>query len=231
MTEITLHGPHDIVVVAEDIAKLYDATQKQWQDGFRARVLLRDQKHGFPVMETVAEVNALRQTAGSALSVALDARKVQQMLDDGRLVLATKSPMQQVAEFHRAFGHPIGHSPRIPNPSRVELRRKLLTEEFNEYLDASRFGDLVETIDALADIVYIAYGTALEYGVDLDRVLAEVHRANMSKLGDDGAPIYREDGKVMKGPNYTPPDVKRVLGIEEHPSLSAALSGNLNDTY
>lgn len=71
--------------------------------------------------------------------------------------------------------------------------------------------DHVEVADALADIVYVAYGTALTYGIDLDAVLQEVHRSNMSKLGPDGRPILREDGKVLKGPGYFPPAIGEVL--------------------
>ena len=126
--------------------------------------------------------------------------------------MRTFNPAEAVEEFHRAFGAPIGVTARIPNPSRVQLRSDLLLEEVEEYQAAVKFGDLVETLDALADIVYIAYGTALEYGVDLNAIIAEVHRANMSKLGADGKPIYREDGKVLKGPNYEPPNIRKVLG-------------------
>ena len=72
-------------------------------------------------------------------------------------------------------------------------------------------GDLVGIADALADIVYVAYGTALTYGIDLDAVLHEVHRSNMSKLGSDGKPLIREDGKVLKSERYFPPDIESVL--------------------
>lgn len=86
-----------------------------------------------------------------------------------------------------------------------------MEEEFGELIQAVAQRDLVAIADALADIVYVAYGTALTYGVDLDAVLHEVHRANMSKLDADGRPIRRADGKVLKSDRYSPPDVAAVL--------------------
>lgn len=117
-----------------------------------------------------------------------------------------------VREFHEAFGAPnlLGETPRVVN-ERTELRFNLITEEVDELYDALLMLDVVETADALADIVYVAYGAALEFGIDLDAVVEEVHRSNMSKLGADGKPIYREDGKVLKGPDYFRPNITEVL--------------------
>lgn len=122
------------------------------------------------------------------------------------------STSDQVREFHRAYGLPVRRDPGHPSIAQERLRWDLLREEVGEYREAYTRGDLVELADALADIVYIAHGTALVYGIDLDAVLDEVHRSNMSKLGPDGRPIYREDGKVLKGPNYTRPNVAAVMG-------------------
>ena len=116
-----------------------------------------------------------------------------------------------VKEFHRAFGVPINYRAGLPNMERRELRRKILHEEYLEYIQAEAHHDLVEIADALADMAYVICGTCLEYGIPFDDVIAEVHRANMSKLGEDGKPIHREDGKVIKGPNYAPPDLAKVL--------------------
>lgn len=150
------------------------------------------------------------------------------------------SHLTKHADFHRAFGQPVIETPGLPEPEitgiearaalmRVEvtirqairalgeepgrrpLRLSLLLEEVGELLSAERSDNLSGIADALADIEVIADGTALEYGIPLDEVRDEVHRANMSKLGLDGKPIYREDGKVMKGPRYAPPDVEGVL--------------------
>lgn len=125
-----------------------------------------------------------------------------------------------VTEFHRAFGLPVATRPDLDAaPADVrELRRRLLAEEFDEYIDAERADDLVEVADALADMVYVAFGTALTYGIDLNAVLAEVHRSNMSKLGSDGRPVHRDDGKVLKGPEFFPPDVAGTLGLPEVPA-------------
>ncbi len=91
------------------------------------------------------------------------------------------------------------------------LRVALLQEEVGEFVAASERSDLNGVADALADIVCVAYGTALTYGIDLDAVLHEVHRSNMSKLGSDGRPLIREDGKVLKSEQYFPPDIESVL--------------------
>lgn len=116
----------------------------------------------------------------------------------------------RVREFHETFGVPVLASPRIPL-DRVELRLNILDEERRELGEAIEASDIVEVADALTDMAYLIYGTALEFGIDLNACFAEVHRSNMSKLGEDGKPIYREDGKVMKGPNYSRPDLRAVL--------------------
>lgn len=122
-------------------------------------------------------------------------------------------PYHYVADFHRRFGLPnrLG-KPVLPSLDEQDLRRKLLIEEYGEYLDAVEDQNLVEIADALADMVYVIYGTALTYGIDLDAVLSEVHRSNMTKL-EDGKPIYRADGKVAKGREFQPPNIREVLGL------------------
>jgi predicted HAD superfamily Cof-like phosphohydrolase len=93
----------------------------------------------------------------------------------------------------------------------VKLRISLLAEEVAEFTDASNSGDLKGIADALADIVYVTYGAALTYGIDLDAVLAEVHRSNMTKFDILATPLLRADGKVLKSPSYVPPDIEGVL--------------------
>jgi predicted HAD superfamily Cof-like phosphohydrolase len=115
-----------------------------------------------------------------------------------------------VREFHSAFGLPMETKPTVHTPQ-TELRVALLREEFNEYLTAVEAGDLVEIADALADMTYVIHGTAHDHGLPLDALVEEVHRSNMSKLGLDGKPILREDGKVIKGPAYFKPDIAAVI--------------------
>lgn len=115
-----------------------------------------------------------------------------------------------VKDFHQAFGQRIGEKPEFPDVSERTLRMKLITEEFNELCDAEKANDLVEVADALADIIYIACGTAVSYGIPLDDVFTEVHRSNMAKLVD-GKVIRREDGKIQKPTDWSPPDVERIL--------------------
>lgn len=121
------------------------------------------------------------------------------------------TPQQMVAQFHRHFGLPVRRTPVIPGDDEKKLRRKLLSEEWLEVDEAIYLDSLPMVAQELADLVYVAYGAALTYGIDLDAALVEVHRANMSKLGPDGAPLLREDGKVLKGPNYKKPDMNFVL--------------------
>ncbi len=130
-------------------------------------------------------------------------------------------PEDQVREFHEAFDIPVLDRPALPDPDRRAMRRRILEEEFQEYLSAEDDNDLVEVADALADIIYVAFGTALEYGIPLGEIIEEVHRSNMSKLGEDGKPIHREDGKVIKGPNFFRPDIPAILkkhGYIQEPS-------------
>ncbi|MGH3867482.1 MAG: hypothetical protein ACRDQ4_15345 [Pseudonocardiaceae bacterium] len=120
-----------------------------------------------------------------------------------------------VAEFHATFDLPKRATPSIEiSDSLAKLRVTLLEEECGEFASATEARDLVAIADALADVVYIAYGTAITYGIDLDLVLSEVHRANMSKLDDNGKPIKRADGKVLKSERYTPPDVQAMLQLQ-----------------
>jgi predicted HAD superfamily Cof-like phosphohydrolase len=117
--------------------------------------------------------------------------------------------LDQVAAFHRAFGHPIAAAPTVQ--ARKALRVELIREEFKEFQDAVAVNDIVGIADALGDLAYVIAGAALEFGIPLEEVIEEIHRANMSKLGADGKPITRADGKSLKGPNYTPPDIAGVL--------------------
>lgn len=122
-----------------------------------------------------------------------------------------ESPWRFVRRFHQVFG--LGH-PERPELLPAEVgghRQLLLEEEVAEVAEAVRSGELHEIAHELADVVYVAYGTAISYGIDLDEVLAEVHRANMSKLGLDGRPILRADGKVQKGPDFRPADVATII--------------------
>lgn len=126
---------------------------------------------------------------------------------------APVSPQQLVLEFHLTFSLPVRQQPTIPPEAEARLRERILNEEVEELTLAVEAHDLVRVADSLADIVYVTYGTALTYGIDLDLVVAEVHRANMSKLGRDGRRKIRADGKVLKGSHYRPPDVQGVLGL------------------
>lgn len=128
-----------------------------------------------------------------------------------RLRVATRN-IELVGEFHAAFDLPFATRPRaVVSEDLRDLRIELIREEFEEFQNAVAAEDVVAIADALGDIVYVAYGAAITYGIDLDAVFREVHRANMSKLGPDGRPILRDDGKVLKAPGYSPPDVRGVL--------------------
>lgn len=125
-----------------------------------------------------------------------------------------KSKIEAVRQFHNAFGLGVQEKPAANlGQAKNKLRFNLMDEENKEYLEAANDGDLVEVADALGDMLYILCGTILEHGMQykIEEVFNEIQKSNMSKLGADGKPIYREDGKVLKGPNYFKPDIKGVL--------------------
>ena len=125
-----------------------------------------------------------------------------------------RKPIQAVSEFHKAFGLSIENKPTASISSDISnLRYNLMKEENEEYLEATKKNDLVEIGDALGDMLYILCGTIIAHGFQdkIEEIYDEIQRSNMSKLGSDGKPIYREDGKVLKGPNYFKPDIEKVL--------------------
>ncbi|MCG1036032.1 nucleoside triphosphate pyrophosphohydrolase family protein [Polaribacter sargassicola] len=125
-----------------------------------------------------------------------------------------KNKIKAVTEFHTSFKVNINTKP-IANigEDRNKLRFDLMKEENEEYLEAANNNDLVEVADALGDMLYILCGTIIEHGMQdkIEEVFNEIQRSNMSKLGENGKPIYREDGKVLKGPNYFKPNIKAIL--------------------
>ena len=125
------------------------------------------------------------------------------------------SKIKAVKDFHEAFGLGVNESPKANlGELKNKLRFNLMAEENEEYLEAANKNDLIEVADALGDMLYILCGTIIEHGMQykIEEVFNEIQRSNMSKLGADGKPIYREDGKVMKGPNYFKPNIEGILG-------------------
>lgn len=118
-----------------------------------------------------------------------------------------KSPLDMVKQFANIYGQSTGHSWEKGSDKDM-LRFNLLTEEYEEVADAT---DPVNLLKELADLVYVTYGFAATFGWDLDEAVRRVHASNMSKLGADGRPIYRDDGKVLKGENYEAPDLKDLV--------------------
>tara|TARA_Y100001970_G_C14169309_1_gene823200 strand:+ start:1074 stop:1445 length:372 start_codon:yes stop_codon:yes gene_type:complete len=121
------------------------------------------------------------------------------------------SNFEDVKKFMKTFGQPVRTEPQFPDEKTMKLRFDLINEELKELEQAMSEKDLKEIADALTDILYVTYGAGCAYGIDLDKCFKEVQRANMSKLGKDGKPIYNESGKVMKGPNYTAPNLKQFV--------------------
>ena len=125
-----------------------------------------------------------------------------------------KDKIAAVEKFHKAFGLGLNYKPKADiGVTKNKLRFNLMDEENKEYLEAAQNNDLVEVADALGDMLYILCGTILEHGMQykIDEVFEEIQRSNMSKLGADGKPIYRKDGKVLKGPNYFKPNIEQIL--------------------
>ena len=121
------------------------------------------------------------------------------------------SNFEDVKTFMKTFGQIIRTKPQFPYEKTMQLRFDLIKEELNELKHAMKSKDLKEVADALTDILYVTYGAGCAYGIDLDKCFKEIQRANMSKLGKDGKPIYNEKGKVMKGPDYLAPNLKQFV--------------------
>ena len=121
------------------------------------------------------------------------------------------SNFEDVGLFMSTFGQEVKEKAEFPDNDIIALRLELIQEELNELREAIGNADIVEVADALTDILYVTYGAGHAFGIDLDKCFQEVQESNMSKLDHNGDPIYREDGKVMKGPNYFQPDLERIV--------------------
>lgn len=121
--------------------------------------------------------------------------------------------LKAVEKFHNTFSIENGTEPRLMTPDECILRANLMDEENKEYIEGCANQDIVEIADALGDQLYILCGTILRHGLQhkIEEVFDEIQRSNMSKLGEDGKPIFREDGKILKGPAYSKPDIKSIL--------------------
>ncbi|MEC7286229.1 MAG: nucleoside triphosphate pyrophosphohydrolase family protein [Bacteroidota bacterium] len=125
-----------------------------------------------------------------------------------------QNQLKSVKKFHQAFGVKISNKPTLElSKDILKLRHSLMKEENNEYLKAVEEKNLIEVADALGDMLYILCGTILTHGFQnlIEDIFDEIQSSNMSKLGDDGKPIYRNDGKVLKGPNYKKPNIKKII--------------------
>ena len=132
--------------------------------------------------------------------------------EDGMLCLELNdffegTNFELAGDFMNAFGQEVLSEPTLPSPELAKLRLELIREDVEELNVGIEGMDIVEIADALTDILYVVYGAGHAFGIDLDACYREVHSSNMSKLGEDGKPIYREDGKVLKGPNFRSPDL------------------------
>ena len=121
------------------------------------------------------------------------------------------SNFNKVGTFMKTFGQEVKTNPSFSSDKINKLRIDLIKEELDELQEAMKNNDLLEVADALTDILYVTYGAGHAFGVDLDKCFEEVQNSNMSKLGENGEPIYNESGKVMKGPNYFKPDLSKFV--------------------
>ena len=129
-----------------------------------------------------------------------------------------KKQIEAVREFHETFKQENGTEPRLIDENQFALRYNLMAEENKEYFMACENQDLTEIADALGDKLYILCGTILKHGMQdiIEKVFAEIHASNMSKVGEDGKAIMREDGKILKGPNYFRPNLKQFIENAEN---------------
>ena len=121
------------------------------------------------------------------------------------------SNFNKVGTFMKTFGQEVKTKPSFSSDKINKLRIDLIKEELDEFQEAMKNNDLLEVADALTDILYVTYGAGHAFGIDLDKCFDEVQNSNMSKLGENGEPIYNEAGKVMKGPNYFKPDLSKFV--------------------
>ena len=118
---------------------------------------------------------------------------------------------EKVIQFMNTYNQEVKRKAEFPDATTTHLRVDLIEEELDELKEAIANDDLVEVADALTDLLYVVYGAGAAFGINLDACFHEIHSSNMSKLGEDGKPIYREDGKILKGPNYFHPNLKDIL--------------------
>ena len=128
--------------------------------------------------------------------------------------MSDMSNFNKVKAFMNTYGQDVKEKAEFPENNIVQLRIDLIEEELNELKEAIKNKDIVEVADALTDILYVTYGAGHSFGVNLDECFDEVQRSNMSKLGEDGKPIYNDSGKVMKGPNYFAPNLKKIVNLD-----------------
>ena len=128
--------------------------------------------------------------------------------------MSDMSNFDKVKAFMNTYGQDVKEKAEFPENKIVQLRIDLIEEELNELKEAIKNKDIVEVADALTDILYVTYGAGHSFGVNLDECFDEVQRSNMSKLGEDGRPIYNDSGKVMKGPNYFAPNLKKIVNLD-----------------
>jgi len=126
-----------------------------------------------------------------------------------------KTQINKVRAFHNAFKQENGITPSNTEQNVFELRHRLMAEENDEYLEACKDNDLIGIADALGDQLYILCGTILKHGLQnkIEDVFAEIHNSNMSKLDDNGKPIFREDGKILKSSNYFKPNIEKIIKL------------------
>ena len=125
--------------------------------------------------------------------------------------MQSKTNFELVAEFMNAFEQDVHSNPTLRDSETRALRHELIREELEELDEAMDAKDIVEVADALADLLYVVYGAGHAFGIDLNACFLEVHRSNMSKLGEDGKPVKRFDGKIQKGPGFFAPDLESIL--------------------
>ena len=124
------------------------------------------------------------------------------------------SNFNKVKTFMNTYGQEIRDNASFPDKKIVQLRIDLIQEELNELKDAINNNDIIEVADALTDILYVTYGAGHSFGINLDKCFNEVQDSNMSKLDENKQPIYNDNGKVMKGPNYFPPNLKKIIELD-----------------
>jgi predicted HAD superfamily Cof-like phosphohydrolase len=202
--------PEQLLPLLEYVKTMYETSEREFmgQTDFDLRTLISD------FLPLAVQLGTIVPHEDEESNTVISELMIQ-MYRLGAAAQRARSNFHKVNQFHHVNEIVDPDNPDLGTPERRKLRLDLIDEERDELKEAMAEGDVVGTADALADLLYVTYGAALAFGMDADALFAEVHRSNMTKLDEDGKPVRRADGKILKGPNFEEPDLRKILFKED----------------